>query len=147
MRAIVPLLLLATLAAGCVPQAGAPVGQGVAARPPTGGGHPLEPGVPHSLTAAEIAAVKSGVRYELADPASARFGAMRAARTSDGVIVVCGWVNARNSRGAYVGELPYVGVIDHANPRHLAFKALMSANSARDVWATVQVCRESGITI
>jgi hypothetical protein len=67
------------------------------------------PSTPVSLTDANEAAIQNGVRSSLKDPESARIRALAASQTSDGVIHVCGMVNARNSFGGYVGDQPFIG--------------------------------------
>jgi hypothetical protein len=62
------------------------------------------------LSAVEKGTVQSAVLAGLKDPDSARFGAMSASKDLDGVVVICGLVNARNSFGGYVGMSPYYGV-------------------------------------
>ena len=59
--------------------------------------------------------VRAGVTAGLKDPTSPRFGtSFVAAKGSSGSVVVCGFVNAKNSFGGYVGEAPFIGVINSA---------------------------------
>jgi hypothetical protein len=60
------------------------------------------------LTPSQISLVQTGVRAILKDPDSARFGVMAAAQNSE-MLVVCGWVNAKNSFGGYTGEEAFWG--------------------------------------
>lgn len=72
----------------------------------------VPPTDPVRLTPRQIEAVKDGVRDALKDPESARFGTMLAARSrTDGAIMVCGYVNARNSYGGYTGRGYFIGVL------------------------------------
>lgn len=58
-------------------------------------------------------AVESGVRQSLKDPESAIFGRMIAGRLAENesLVMVCGWVNAKNSYGGYVGDKPFLGLL------------------------------------
>lgn len=72
----------------------------------------VPPTDPVRLTPRQVEAVKNGVRDGLKDPESARFGTFAAARSrTDGAIMVCGFVNARNSYGGYTGRGYFIGVI------------------------------------
>jgi hypothetical protein len=61
------------------------------------------------LTDAQITSVEAGVRRNLKDPESARFGSFRAGADATGKIGVCGTVNARNGFGGYTGDKMFVG--------------------------------------
>ena len=74
---------------------------------------------PVKLTEADITAIKDGVRKSLKDPESASFGAMKAG-SGDGTtaaVTVCGYVNAKNNIGGYIGEQLFVGVITRSGPK------------------------------
>lgn len=64
--------------------------------------------VPYQPTKAEVAAIQKAVTDKLKDPGSAQFGLMTAGKTVTGGIVACGYVNAKNSFGGYVGMSPYI---------------------------------------
>ena len=66
---------------------------------------------PFVIHAEHRAAIEKGVRERLKDPESARFGAMSAATTPKGGVVVCGMVNARNAFGGYAGAAPFFGTL------------------------------------
>jgi hypothetical protein len=66
------------------------------------------------LTGAQIARLKNDVARGLKDPDSARFGATFRAAESGGQTLVCGYVNAKNSYGGYVGEKPFIAAGDGA---------------------------------
>jgi hypothetical protein len=60
--------------------------------------------------------VKKGVASSLKDPMSAQFGVMSAGQKSDGIIIVCGFVNAKNFFGGYAGAQPFIaGYLKEAN--------------------------------
>jgi hypothetical protein len=67
----------------------------------------------------EIAAAKRALGNQLKDSESARYEDVVAVSTKDDGRVVCGWVNAKNSYGGYVGFLPFyvagekVSIRDH----------------------------------
>lgn len=68
-------------------------------------------GTPVTLSEAQIAAVQRPIIADLKDPESARFTGIAAARSPSGAIAVCGYVNAKNSFGGYVGAKPFVGTL------------------------------------
>lgn len=87
--------------------------------------------------------MKAEVRQVMKDPDSARFGQIAAAQAADGTITVCGWVNGKNSFGAYTGELPFLGIYSPGTGRFLVGD-ISDASSAP---ASVQVCRNRGVGI
>jgi len=103
---------------------------------------------PITLTRAEQMAVEEGTRRGLKDPESARFGRMVAGARSNGTVVVCLMVNARNSFGGYTGEKPQMGLLFRdktpmiftlvSAPAHLA-----QYNDA----AAFQVCKDRGLAL
>ncbi|TAX22773.1 hypothetical protein ELI02_28010 (plasmid) [Rhizobium leguminosarum] len=56
--------------------------------------------------------IKESLSGSLKDPYSAVFGQIKTGMASNGVIRVCGTVNAKNSFGGYVGMMPYIGTIN-----------------------------------
>jgi hypothetical protein len=64
----------------------------------------------HSLSLLERYRVESAVKANLKDPESALFTDYRIARVQDGV-KVCGYVNAKNAMGGYVGPRLFYGVL------------------------------------
>ena len=69
----------------------------------------VEPSKPVKLTTKQINVVKKAVSKNLKDPYSARYRGIVASRVNDWPITVCGWVNAKNSYGAYTGDAPFIG--------------------------------------
>ncbi|MER9665557.1 hypothetical protein [Mesorhizobium sp. M0203] len=63
----------------------------------------------YEMSSSTIDAVQSAILTVLKDPDSAKFGEVGAAVASDGSVVVCGNVNAKNSFGGYIGQMPFVG--------------------------------------
>lgn len=52
-----------------------------------------------------VAEVKAAVKAELKDPQSAQFRGLKPLKDDEGKVYgYCGWVNAKNSYGGYVGE-------------------------------------------
>jgi hypothetical protein len=107
-------------------------------------GSPIEAGTTVTLDARLQESVVVGVARWLKDPGSAHFGAMAGARNSRGTITVCGLVAGRNGVGAYVGMMPYVGVImgTSASPD---FVVVGIGGSARERAEVTSLCRESGV--
>jgi hypothetical protein len=67
----------------------------------------LEQSPRYYLSAAEEKAVEDSVTEQLKEPLSARFSATVAAKETNGSILVCGNVNAKNSLGGYTGMKPF----------------------------------------
>lgn len=131
MQKTVQLLVAASLC-GCV-----------AAPRPDAGDQRVNP-MPISLALEEI--ITSGVRQRLPNPASAKFGTMLAGeRTLKGrhEIVVCGYVNARNSSGADGGDEPFIAKI-YPNAGS-SFELVAMGNDARP--AVGGACRAAGLPI
>ena len=75
----------------------------------------LSPVVRTPLTEAENRAVEAGLRRVLKDPDSARFGEFIGGRNEQNALVVCGYVNGRNSFGGMTGPEPFNGVFQADN--------------------------------
>jgi len=67
----------------------------------------LEQSPRYYLSAAEEKAVQDSVAAQLKEPLSAIFSGMVASKETNGSILVCGSVNAKNSLGGYTGMQPY----------------------------------------
>jgi hypothetical protein len=107
----------------------------------------MEVAKPITLNARQIASVRSGVTRMLKnqDLEAARFGRMLAGKTSTAVIV-CGYVNSKNSSGEYVGEQPFHGLflgMDNAS----SFIVTGTGGSESENTATFEVCRRSGLDL
>lgn len=86
-------------------------------------------GTAYELTVAEYKAVEAIVGAALKDPESARYSGFAAVEDT-GMVIVCGFVNARNSFGGYAGKSPFMAsyapatgqgsVITMGEPQHLA---------------------------
>lgn len=107
----------------------------------------VERGSPYLLSVTEAALVRSAVSSSLKDPGSAQFGAVRAARTDDGIIHVCGTVNARNSFGAYTGPQPFSGALTSIPRLTPVFFPVSVGGSPSEQAATRAVCLERGVPI
>ncbi len=82
----------------------------------------------------------------LKDPESARFGKMWAARDTEGVVTVCGLVNAKNSYGGYTGMSPFIGVFPRPQPSS-GFHVVKIGSSEKDQDVVLTVCRKHGVPI
>jgi hypothetical protein len=68
-----------------------------------------DPRAPVALSDAQVNHVQTVVARTLKDPDSAKFDSLVPGRAPDGRVFVCGWVNAKNSFGGYVGRQPFSG--------------------------------------
>mgnify|MGYP006929489890 CR=1 FL=1 len=98
--------------------------------------------VPATLTPGQIAAMHAAVRRVLKDPESGRFGEHRAGRGGDGILVVCGLVNAKNSYGGYVGMKPFTGGFSGNE-----FKLAALASDEYEVPLAHQMCARRGLAL
>jgi hypothetical protein len=97
---------------------------------------------PYTLSDVEIGAVIKGIRSARKDLDSPNFRHFSAARSADGRIYVCGWMNSKNSRGFYTADQPFVGqlfagqfVVDQFGQDQLAMANVLDE------------CRERGVGI
>ena len=107
----------------------------------------LEVAKPITLTAKQISSVRAGVAKSLRnhDLEEARVGRLLAGRTSTGVIV-CGYLNAKNSSGEYVGERPFHGLfmgMDNAS----GFIVTGTGGADNETAETFEICRRSGLDL
>ena len=101
-----------------------------------------KPVTPVVLSAAESTAVEAGVRNALKDPESSRFGEFAAGKDDKQTTMVCGYVNAKNAFGGYVGASPFVGGI--VNDKFVPIKIGSTAVDARVV---IEVCKDIGLDV
>lgn len=99
---------------------------------------------PIALTASQKAAVEDGLRAVLKDPESARFGSYAAGVSADGVITVCGSVNAKNSFGGYTGKKPYMGILAGKPPSE-RFAAISVGGNEIKTSVTIKACFQQGL--
>ena len=99
--------------------------------------------VPTTLTQEQKTAVQSGVKLDLKDPESARFGLMVAASHPNKSSMVCGMVNAKNSYGGYTGDRPYFGLLISGN-RFVVIN-IGSRQSSADV--AFETCKKNGLSL
>ena len=101
--------------------------------------------MPFQLTDADEVAIKAGVRTSLGNPGSAEFGDMRATRSTDGVVSVCGWVNSKNGVGRYTGNQLFIGLLNVAT-RPSIF-TLTAISTPEQQTAITLRCQKAGITL
>jgi hypothetical protein len=76
-------------------------------------------------------AVEAAVRDQLKDPFSAKFGSMQANQGEKGIVTVCGWVNAKNSFGAFIGQLPFFAGYVSSTGKSFIIKLASGEDDAR----------------
>jgi len=89
--------------------------------------------------------IKAGVRTSLVNPGSAEFGDVRATRSTDGVVSVCGWVNSKNGVGRYTGNQLFIGLLNVAT-RPFIF-TLTAISTPEQQTAITLRCQKAGITL
>jgi hypothetical protein len=112
--------------------------------PPAPPGTTIEPGRPVGLDARQRKTVVASVLKWMKDPASVQFGAIKAVRSSRGLITVCGEVNGRNTAGSFVGMSPFVGVL-MGSGADADFVLVGIGSSERDRAEVTSLCRASGL--
>ncbi len=101
--------------------------------------------MPFQLTDADEVAIKAGVRTSLGNPGSAEFGDLRATRSTDGVVSVCGWVNSKNGVGRYTGNQLFIGLLNVAT-RPSIFTLTAISTPEQQAAITLR-CQKAGITL
>ena len=96
----------------------------------------------YKLTAKDISIVKNGVAQELKDPTSPIFGNMKATKSKEHVIIICGFVNGKNSYGAYTGKKPFIGALTNNS----SFLVGIGGTDIHTT-ATYDVCAQKGIPL
>jgi hypothetical protein len=91
---------------------------------------------PVALSDADRAAVETGVRAALNGAGNPAFRTMIATKDEDGVVTLCGYVNAGP------GDKPYVGVLTSAG-----FSVTGMGGSDADTIATHAACSHKGVHI
>ena len=106
-------------------------------------GGKIEAGQPIKLDARQQEAVVQGVSRWLKDAKSAQFGTMQAVRDRRGNIIVCGWVDGRNSAGVYRGMAPYIGILVGTRT-NAEFKVVGIGGTRHDRASVLALCEETG---
>jgi len=78
------------------------------------------------------------------DPASASFGPIAGVKSRQGLTVVCGDVDGRNSAGAYAGMARFVGVM-MGPARTPEFVVVSIAQNGQARTEVEGICQKSGI--
>jgi hypothetical protein len=94
-----------------------------------------------TLSAEQITVIQTGVQARLKNPDSAKFSSL-VARPIDGpVLAVCGYVNAKNSSGSYIGNLAFDGFL--TNDEGWRFSVLTIDNPSHI--SAQRTCRDWGL--
>lgn len=101
----------------------------------------------YHLSEAERSKIQEGVRRSLKDPYSAMFGAMIASKGEGAAVYVCGYVNAKNSFGGYVGYKIFYGILGVIDGKPWTFNVTgMGGTDVKDSVAR-QMCQRWQIAI
>ncbi|NTG07114.1 hypothetical protein [Rhizobium rhizogenes] len=93
----------------------------------------------YELTSHEISLVHSGFT------GAAKFGDLKAAET-DGNVLVCGKVNAKNQYGQYMGETLFAGALMGKGDDAATFVILDDGTNPTSATANELLCRQHGIS-
>jgi len=104
----------------------------------------IEPGMPVELDQRQLEAVISGVMKWMKDPASVAFFDISAVKSRQGVLVVCGDVNGRNSAGTLVTRSPFVGAL-MGEPKAPTFVVVEIGSVGKQRTTVESLCQQSGI--
>lgn len=96
----------------------------------------------YDLSISQRTDVQMVIKYSLKDPGSAVFGPISAARKNDGIVVVCGWINAKNSFGGYTGNRPFIGALIKEFPN---FYLGGIGENNKDAVKIVKACEKIGL--
>jgi len=100
---------------------------------------------PYELNEIIIDGVYAGVRDQLKDPDSAKFSDLKASITDNNAVSVCGFVNAKNSYGGYVGKQPFIGITFGDNKEKFYMIGMGGGDTHPE--AIINVCKSSGINL
>ncbi len=101
-----------------------------------------------SVSREELSAIETGLRESLKDPGSMVLGSVAAASSGDGIVYVCGTVNAKNSFGGYVGYQPFLGIMASmkAEGKTIAHFSVSSiGGSETDASIVISLCKHYGV--
>ncbi len=100
-----------------------------------------DPTSPYTLTDAEIVSVQTDIFASQKDnPPTVR--GLRAARSADGHVYVCGWMRSKNAQGLYTEEQPFIGSLFAGQ-----FGLTRVARNDAEAATILSDCRERGIGI
>ncbi|MUT22901.1 hypothetical protein GNX14_17100 [Mesorhizobium japonicum] len=103
----------------------------------------------YELNDIKLAAIQRAVSLQLKDPDSAKFGPVKAVPfpgVQEGVILVCGLVNAKNGFGGYAGEAPFVGVLaTYRQSGQAEFIVREIGGAETDSASIISYCKSQGI--
>lgn len=147
MRSVATVVGLAILAGGQSPPAAqfAPPQQSTSFPPAPAA--PPEVYRPYTLPASDIEVVKRYVTESLKDPGSAKFGNIVGSISEKGVASACGYVNATNSYGGYVGQTPFIGVLATNTSGQRVFAVRGMGGTSNETTAVMMLCQREGIAI
>ena len=66
-----------------------------------------------TLSTEQITVIETGIQARLKNPDSAKFSGLVARTIIGEVVAVCGYVNAKNSSGSYIGNLAFDGFLSN----------------------------------
>ena len=66
-----------------------------------------------TLSTEQITVIETGIQARLKNPDSAKFSGLVARTINGAVLAVCGYVNAKNSSGSYIGNLAFDGFLSN----------------------------------
>jgi hypothetical protein len=66
-----------------------------------------------TLSTEQITVIETGIQARLKNPDSAKFSRLVARTIIGTVLAVCGYVNAKNSSGSYIGNLAFDGFLSN----------------------------------
>lgn len=89
------------------------------------------------VTKALQAAIEDGARSSLKDPDSAKFKDIIAFKTKTSSIAACGFVNAKNSYGGYVGYTPFRAIVADVKGKYTGLPAFMQDSKYPQVFYEV----------
>ena len=96
-----------------------------------------------TLSTEQITVIETGIQARLKNPDSAKFSGLVARPINGVVLAVCGYVNAKNSSGSYIGNLAFVGFL--SNNDSWRFSVLAIDDPSRI--SAQQTCHDWGIVL
>lgn len=94
-----------------------------------------------NLSESQIAILHAGLKSVLKDPDSATFSNHSANQSNNGLVTVCGSVNAKNSFGGFTGKKPYIAFLSNGSK----YETAKISSDQNSVYAVLKTCNDKGL--
>ena len=103
---------------------------------------------PYTVSDRQMKAIEEAIGRELKDPYSAVYEGLRASVDSVEMVHVCGFVNAKNSFGAFSGRTPfYISIVPFEEPKSPMVMQQVFSEHPNVVAQVLEICREMSVAL